>query len=231
MFAQNCSAFRYSTLKRESEASLRNAVDTWESSISSIPDNGIDEIISLSTRYRRASSKLLHALAYRDFGGQESINSLKERWKLVELIFSVIHSLIDSTADTNVPWVYDWKYLSSKMSKISFEAMVTGKVAQNKGALKDILPALPELLKLLAEVTYEFLLHGEEYLAVSLQLSRVDAEMPSTFSLVSGLDMARVSLIPQVIAILSVIVHPSQRHIVDHMSFEFAQRYSTVGVH
>eukprot|EP01033_Poteriospumella_lacustris_P005440 gene5440-3879_t len=134
------------------------------------------------------------------------------------------------TADTNVPWVYDWKYLSSKINKISFEAMVTGKVAQNKGALKDILPALPELLKLLAEVTYEFLLHGEEYLAVSSQLSRVDAEMPSTFSLVSELDVARVSLIPQVIAILSVIVHPSHRHIVDHMSFEFAQRYSTVGV-
>lgn len=225
MCAQNCSACRYSALKSESEASLGNAVDTWESSISSI-----DDVIAQSTRYRRASSKLMHALAYRDSGGQESINSLKERWKLVELIFSVIHSLIDSTTDTNVPWVYDWKYLSSKISKISFQAMVTGKVVQNKGTLKDILPALPELLKLLAEVTYEFLLHGEEFLALSSQSSSVDIVMPSKFSLVNELDVARVSLIPQVIAILSVIVHPSQRHIVDHMSFEFAQRYSTVGV-
>lgn len=218
---------RYSALQRESEAALRNAVSTWQPLTSNI-----DDIITRSTQYRRTSSKLLHAMAYRDFGGQESISSLQERWKLVEFIFLVVHMLLESTiTDTNASWVYYWRHLSSKMSQISSQAKAIGNVSRTQSSpLKEVLLALPELLKLLAEVAYEFLLHGEEFLVSSSKSSSADVETTSKVSLVNQLDMVRESLIPQVVAILSVIVHPTQRHIVDHMSFEFAQRYSTVGV-
>lgn len=191
----------------------------WKLSPSSIED-----VLIFSTQYRRTTSKLLHALVHRDYDGLESIHSLQERWKLVLKVFSVIHALMDKVAGANVQWWHAWKVLSSKLAP---QEALTNSVPHAQSSLEDILPVLPELLKLLAEVAYEFLLHGEEYLSLSSQSSILNVENHSKFK--RELDMVRDTVIPQVIAILLVIVHPSQRHIVDHMAFEFAQRYSTIG--
>lgn len=202
----------------------------------------LETIMSLLSRYRTVASKYVHALVASvshenidfhgifDAGRHELLLSLEQRWDIVNFYGRLYQAMIvenigiSSNSPTGIvakTWnnvTIEWpSFFSSSSYNFAFQ--------KSQISEEDVLAVTPEMMKMLAEVSYEYLLNGEEY-----QQSEMFANSSSsvTTALTSQLLFTRSILIPNVLSILLQTVHFDQRHIVESMIEEFRGHYGDI---
>lgn len=208
----------------------------------------VNPVMSLLSRYRTVASKFIHAKVHLESQGQESNFSLTERWKLVQLYAFAAQSLIESC---NWPEFHIGGYVQSQwsavvdvgdLSKALFSPFplhsINKEFVVSANDANEVFSAIPELLKMLLEISFEYLVHAEQLQdpleasalvdgnAAEIEIVLLQNSTNINYNHHTLSIKLRNSFISDLLVILKNIVRSDQKNIVDNMIKDFHTRYS-----
>lgn len=117
----------------------------------------VNQILMSATKYRMAISKLIHVTNHRNNHGMESITSLQTRRRAYELLGHVVCSQLLRQVDPFIASLFSHAEILEGKFKVDNEELLQINFRPLPQHKQEIRSLLPELLKLTAELGYEYL--------------------------------------------------------------------------
>lgn len=193
-------------------------------SVSSLP---LEILVPLLSKYRTVASKFLHAYASNwTTNGKDNVPTLLQRWQLVLFYTDVVDALVvAATQNARDEWSTSWDKFVIALQRSTRSYTSTYTIHRSMVvSYNAVYHQFPELLKLLLEVSYEFLLHSEDIFPDSKLYAGTSMFIHNDthYELLRAIDFTRKTLMPKLLDLLRSIVHPQQRYIVDKMIQDFS---------